>query len=708
MNVEKCLLLVVVLAFLGLLCGCSDDSTTPPDPDRGVPAPDAGVPDAPAADRAVPDARPDGPGPDIAPQGLSVQCPGSTGCTSNSGALQVGVAKTTITPPGYEVARVAYLEEESSCPAPTPKAPFGLTRCGALLSGARSGRKDCGTDGVCQGDNIKTRLTCGSSKSCPTGLTCNAKDSRCYLAYVAPDADGSEGDGAPDWFVDCGRDGVCPCLDGSGAGAYYGGKGSKACLTGYTKNPKYSAPDADGSEGNGAFEGVWIAGFSPGRPALGKHDDLWARAMVFRSGETTAAVLSLDLVGLFFDDVERIRDRVNQKLGQGAVDYVLVSSTHNHEGPDTMGQWGPTLGGIPVASGVDKKYLSWMLDRAAQAVVAAAGALEPATLEAGQVQTPRQGYVRDSRDPRIYDLTLVALRASAASSGKTLGTLVSWGNHPEVLSDQNNYLTSDFAHPLREAMENKVPAEGSAPELPALGGVSVYVQGAVGCLMTPLGVSVTDRAGKTHSSSGWDKNRALGVNVAVQARKALSGAAKLAAPAVSIFAKKLLLPAENTLFHVMFKLGLMGRKAYGCDITGVFTDKNLPKLMTEVAVVRVGPVTFFSLPGEADPETLVGGYDGSQSFGDTLVPSGSKNPPDLNKAPKGPYLKARVPGTYKVTVGLGNDEVGYLVPPWNFQLGKPPYLSQADGDHYEETNSLGPKTVTLVLAAYDELLKAIK
>jgi hypothetical protein len=46
---------------------------------------------------------------------------------------------------------------------------------------------------------------------------------------------------------------------------------------------------------------------------------------------------------------------------------------------------------------------------------------------------------------------------------------------------------------------------------------------------------------------------------------------------------------------------------------------------------------------------------------------------------------------YPMVFGLTNDEIGYLVPSYNFQLASPgAYLHEAPGDHYEETNSIGP------------------
>ena len=42
--------------------------------------------------------------------------------------------------------------------------------------------------------------------------------------------------------------------------------------------------------------------------------------------------------------------------------------------------------------------------------------------------------------------------------------------------------------------------------------------------------------------------------------------------------------------------------------------------------------------------------------------------------------------------GLAQDFVGYIVPAYNYVLHPTsPYLDEADGDHYEETYSLGPE-----------------
>jgi hypothetical protein len=81
---------------------------------------------------------------------------------------------------------------------------------------------------------------------------------------------------------------------------------------------------------------VYLAGYGFNRPATGVHDPLLARCVVLADGGQRVAIVSVDLIGLQLPAVRRIRDRLKH------FSYVVVSSTHNHEGPDTIGIWGPS------------------------------------------------------------------------------------------------------------------------------------------------------------------------------------------------------------------------------------------------------------------------------------------------------------------------------------------------------------------------------
>ena len=55
-----------------------------------------------------------------------------------------------------------------------------------------------------------------------------------------------------------------------------------------------------------------------------------------------------------------------------------------------------------------------------------------------------------------------------------------------------------------------------------------------------------------------------------------------------------------------------------------------------------------------------------------------------------------------IFVGLANDELGYIIPPSDYVLSEDaPYFNEAEGDHYEETNSVG-------VDCADDLAKALE
>lgn len=483
-----------------------------------------------------------------------------------------------------------------------------------------------------------------------------------------------------DVFYDCGCDRLCPGDDG------------------------YTA--ADEGEGDGTFQAIWIAGFGNGRAMQTVHDAIEARAVVLSSGDTSVGIVTIDTVGWFYDDTVRVREAVADL----ALDLVIVQATHNHEGPDTLGQWGSRFG----ERGVDDRYQQEVIDGCAAALTAAAQGQVEVSMRVGSSDTAApfgakgsRNTVRDSRDPVIID-ELVGAAHFTDASGETVATLVSWGNHPEVLSSRNTALTSDFSWALREAVEEGVAYESRTQA--GLGGVAVYLQGAVGGLMTPLGITVTDWDGVDHSDSNFEKARALGDVVGALVLDAVASGADAAAPTVSFGALTVEMPVENQGFQALFLVGVFEREIFGYDDSIPLDEDNIPKLRTELDLVRVGPLSLLTIPGEITPELVVGGFDGSRVFTDEVpfIDPDNENPPDISQAPSGPFLREQLGTEHAWVLGLGNDELGYLVPPYNYVLDENlPYLSEAPGDHYEETNSLGESATPAVLDAAATLIEHV-
>jgi hypothetical protein len=154
-------------------------------------------------------------------------------------------------------------------------------------------------------------------------------------------------------------------------------------------------------------------------------------------------------------------------------------------------------------------------------------------------------------------------------------------------------------------------------------------------------------------------------------------------------------------------LGIYKRTVCCYDMSRPIDDTNLPSAETRVAYLTLGPVSIITNPGELHPELFIGGYDGSKAGTYTFIDTKKKNAPDVSKAPPPPYLIDIMEGErpHRMTFGLTMDFLGYIVPRFNYVLHESrPYFDEAEGDHYEETNSIGPLVEPQVVGTMRQLI----
>jgi len=328
----------------------------------------------------------------------------------------------------------------------------------------------------------------------------------------------------------------------------------------------------------------------------------------------------------------------------------------------------------------NKQYIK---DQVLKAISQAVENLRPANLLIAQDLTGAQEMVQDTRDPIVMDPGLRMIQAVDKETNATLGTLVAWGNHPETLWSDNLYISSDFPHYLREGIEKGV-YNGEELVQEGLGGVAVYINGAIGGLMTtrasmPLDDPFLDT---TYAEASFDKAKAQGDRLAMLALSALENPDTLVQQAsLSVRAKTMSLPLDNNMFRLAAMLGVLD---FG--MTGWF------KTRTEVAAFTVGPASFISVPGEIYPEIVNGGVE---------APEGQDFP---ISAVEDPSLRDLMPGDYKFVIALSNDEIGYILPKSQWDV-EAPYTYGREKAPYGEENSLGPETAPLLYKEFQNILK---
>jgi len=420
---------------------------------------------------------------------------------------------------------------------------------------------------------------------------------------------------------------------------------------------------------------VWLAGFANGRRATAVHDDLWAVAAVIDDGSHRVGIVALDAIGLFHDDVVAIR----QLLTPGArLDYLIVASTHTHSAPDLMGIWGPRTG----ISGVDADYRRQVIDAAAGAVITAVGSMEPAYFAAREIPVPTEGLVADTRDPQVFDATVRMMLFLNPLTGRTIGSIVNWGNHPETPWSDNTAITADFPGYLREALARGVQVEGKTVAR-GLGGIHLFVNGAIGGLMTTdPGTTVVDPFdGRAYGPPSHEKARAVGHRLADAIFSSLEAEAPVPQPRplLHIVARSLLLSLDNPLFRLASAVGTIDRGQPAWNT-----------VRTELALLTLGTASIACLPGELYPEIANGGV--------VRAPGA-----DFDVEPiEVPPLRTLMPGEVKFLFGLANDEIGYIIPKSEWD-DREPWLYGAPARPYGEVNSLGADTAPRLHDAFKEL-----
>ena len=464
--------------------------------------------------------------------------------------------------------------------------------------------------------------------------------------------------------------------------------------------------DALDSSSKGKYDGIFLAGFGNNRLATGKHDDLWARAIVLEYQTTKLAIVSIDVIGYYskanYYGLGEIKKLVDPKLG---VTEILVASTHDHEAPDTIGAWGPNA----LSDGKYPKYLRFIDRQIAKAVNKAAASTVRTVMKLGStdplvspsiagMQTRTRG-----RPPDFFDQELRVMQffdGSGTTLDRVIATIINWNTHPESMESGNSLITSDFPHAVREAVEKKY------------GGTAIYISGDIGAveIIGDSNNKADDRIrfdGKEYplkpSSKRpdytFERTEAIGRDVAKAVFDALGRSEWSGVSGIELKKATLRAPMDNAGYLFLASKGVL-------DTMPIPREGERPDLETTVYAITIGDAQIITTPGELFPEVFYGveKYRRRDCAGaDT-------------KRPSEPGVRDRMTKKYKFVFGLCPDEFGYIVPGYDFLPPSPdparglrqaqdPCKSAGSPDHYHETNSASSQLAARWACAAAELLE---
>jgi hypothetical protein len=350
--------------------------------------------------------------------------------------------------------------------------------------------------------------------------------------------------------------------------------------------------------------GAYLGPMKNARISQGVHDPLFATALYFEKGDERLVLIAYDLLGLFKTDVDEIRAMVELDTGISA-DRVIVTASHTHHGPDTVGLWGTVF---PPRSGRDEDYMGFIKRQGVNAVREAIKTRQPATLEAavGEESTLHVNH-RSKTDPNApIDHTLTAL-SLLDREGKVFATLTNWGCHPTTEGGDNVLFSSDWVHYLRTGLAKHYPDA-----------THMFVNGAIGGAVQPAQSFADAETSPVVPPFTWADQ--MGTTLADKVAGMIAKAEPVAFDAIEVKSAKVRAYAHNGVYQLGQDLHLLNAKI----------PAKGELYYSTVTAVKMGSLRFGTMPGEIMP--------------------------DLTNE-----IRTDLGGTAQVMVGLGQDWLGYIM-----------------------------------------------
>lgn len=341
-------------------------------------------------------------------------------------------------------------------------------------------------------------------------------------------------------------------------------------------------------------------GLGTPKQATDQKGELTARAFVLQKGETTVAIVGLDLLG--FPSV--LADRVRAKVPRISAQNILIGSTHTHSAPDCYafpdGKGGHTG---------DLKYIDAVCEKTANAINVALDNLAPATLKIA-VGEAKGKIAYNYYAPDLYDRRMGVIQAIGAD-GKAIATLVNYAIHPEVLGSDRAILSPDLIGPLCDKLEAQA------------GGTAIFMNGAQGGMITAdnrdLSKPSDPQRGYWNDDRVWEECERIGNLMASEALRLLADARLQTNPSLVCKSLDVKFPVESDILWAVVT-GSPLKYPYNKDRS----------VTARLNLLNIGTAQVITIPGEALPNI-------------------------------GFYLKRKMRSEHAFLFGLTNDAFGYIL-----------------------------------------------
>lgn len=441
-------------------------------------------------------------------------------------------------------------------------------------------------------------------------------------------------------------------------------------------------------------------------------DDMKVRviAMDDGSGRGTTVFATIDAIGVANSDVRVIRGMLSDFAEANNLSSINLFSTHSHSCIDTQGLWTNLFGKVPfnlvssiagvfeLQQGTDPEYMAFFYEKVKTAIEMAVEDMEEGTMTFASKDIGEEYFNnknRPSADSMNTDLKRFIFTPDDASSKGTV--ILNMAAHPDTVglateSDptKGHGLSGDYVYYIGEVINNA-------------GYDFMFFNGAI-CGIYNGGVDV-DWDLRVDAAANYGREigkMTLGLTMSEEEIKADDYLMSLnftaeqigesaytpwyegwtqaeeteVEPILNVAIRPVEVELTNPVMQVAGKLGIFSYQ--------VKKSEGKYYMTTEIGYIEMGKdLKIAMVPGELCADLVYGGS--------SLTAKGSVDGKDF----PGKTL-CEIFGDDLIVFGLANDACGYIVPDNDY------CLALAFG-HYQELISLGDKTASTLMAAFEEL-----
>ncbi|MCW2542957.1 MAG: primase [Frankiales bacterium] len=224
-------------------------------------------------------------------------------------------------------------------------------------------------------------------------------------------------------------------------------------------------------------------GIGPMNPvkAFDKKLGLWVRSLAMSDGKQTMVMTVVDGEGWLWDYNKKCTDCGAKQIGEAlaadpqmkarhvtAASHIL-HATHSHASPDFIGGWGF----------VPNWYMAQVTDTIKATAKRAVMTMQPATLEAGEIEAREFNSERRDTYRSAEEQQLTWLRAVSTAKGhKVIATMGTYAAHPTSVGNNNEVAHPDWVGLFEKTLEQR------------FGGIGLHIMSGLGNMSNNGGVTI--------------------------------------------------------------------------------------------------------------------------------------------------------------------------------------------------------------------------